>query len=136
MKIEHEGRTLATLVALGWFGLWMGLVSRSTLTATLKTIVFVQVLPWFAIILITGVVVPVVLFSGAWSNGGTPSQTFVNSWLPLLFAGLPAGLALAKDAFFWTMARRKLLRNFRDLAVRAVVPIRLVVAPPVIPTKP
>lgn len=130
------GRTLATLVALGWFGLWMGLVSRSTLTATLKTIVFVQVLPWFAIILITGVVVPVVLFSGAWSNGGTPSQTFVNSWLPLLFAGLPAGLALAKDVFFWTMARRKLLRNFRDLAVRAVVPIRLVVAPPMIPTKP
>ena len=35
----------ADLVALGWFGMWMGLVSRNARMATLKTIVFVQVLP-------------------------------------------------------------------------------------------
>jgi ABC-type transport system involved in multi-copper enzyme maturation permease subunit len=130
------GRTLATLVALGWFGLWMGLVSKNTLMATLKTIVFVQVLPWFAIILITGMALPLVLFSGVGASGGAPSQTFANSWLLLLFTALPAGLALTKGVFFWTMAQRKLLHNFRDLAVRAVVPIQSVVAPPVFPQKP
>src|SRR5258706_6611952 len=40
---------LANLVALTWFGMWMGLNSKTTNLATLKTIVFVQIIPWFAV---------------------------------------------------------------------------------------
>ncbi|MFO1511849.1 MAG: ABC transporter permease subunit [Verrucomicrobiota bacterium] len=130
-------QSLANLVTLGWFGLWMGLVSRSNLVAALKTIVFVFVIPSFAIALITGLVVPVVLFAGsARFNGSASSGTVMSYTFPLLITGLPIGLALIKDLFLWTMARRKLINSFRDLAVRAVVPIQSVVAPPVIPQKP
>ena len=39
--------TAANLLALCWFGMWMGLTSRTANMATLKTILFVQVIPWF-----------------------------------------------------------------------------------------
>jgi len=46
----------ANLVALAWFGMWMGLNSKNTNLATLKTILFVEVIPWF-----------VVVFTSAWA---------------------------------------------------------------------
>jgi hypothetical protein len=36
----------ANLAALMWFGMWMGLTSKNASMATLKTVVFVQVLSW------------------------------------------------------------------------------------------
>ena len=129
--------TLANLVALGWFGLWMGLVSSNARMATLKTIVFVEVIPWFAIALITGLGIPLVMFSSSWLNRNTgPSQTFMSVWFPFMVTVLPAGLALVKNAIFWQLARRKLTQGFRELAVRAVIPTPAVVGPPVIARKP
>ena len=105
--------------------------------ATLKTIMFVLVIPGLAIILISGLAIPLVMFLGSWlKKGGLPSQATMSFWFPFFFAALPAGLALAKDVLFWTLARRKLTHGFRELAVRAVIPVQTFVAPPVIPLKP
>lgn len=124
----------ANLVALGWFGLWMGLVSRNARMAMLKTIVFVMIIPWFAMAVLYWVLMMIVLSSGSWLVGGNQaSQDFMSFWFPILSVALPAVLALAKDAFFWTLARRKLSREFRELATRAVIPVHAVVAPPIIP---
>jgi hypothetical protein len=41
--------TFANLTALCWFGMWMGMTSRNSNLATLKTIAFVQIVPWFVI---------------------------------------------------------------------------------------
>ena len=60
MNAEQAGRvvlaalaavvtTVANLLALCWFGMWMGMTSRSANLATLKTILFVQIIPWFVI---------------------------------------------------------------------------------------
>ena len=43
--------TAANLLALCWFGMWMGMTSRSANLATLKTILFVEIIPWFVIAL-------------------------------------------------------------------------------------
>ena len=136
MSVIAIGVVMANLVALGWFGLWMGLISRNARLATLKTIVFVQVIPWLVIMLLAGMVVPLVLFSGSsWLGSGTgPSQRLLSYWLPILFTVFPAILTVAKDVFFWRLARRKLSRNFRELAVRAVTPIQPAISPPAIPS--
>ena len=49
--------TLFNLMALGWFGMWMGLTTRTANLATLKTILFVQVIPTLIITFGSGVVV-------------------------------------------------------------------------------
>lgn len=43
---------VADLVALGWVGMWLGLASKKTNQATMKTIFFVLALPWLAFFLI------------------------------------------------------------------------------------
>lgn len=128
--------TFANLAALAWFGLWMGLVSRNARMATLKTIVFVLVIPSLAIVFISGLAIPLLLFSGSWLNpGAVPSPRIINFWTPFLLSVLPAGLAVAKDVFLWTLAQRKLGEGFRDLAMRAVIPVPAFIAPPVIALK-
>ena len=129
----------ANLVALGWFGLWMGLVSKNAGMATLKTILFVEVLPWLAIMFISISAIPTVmrLLKGVVDYAGiASSQVMMNFWFPFMLMALPAGLALAKDVFFWRLARRKLTQGFREVAVRAVIPIQASVTPPVIFLKP
>jgi hypothetical protein len=49
--------TVANRMALCWFGMWMGMTSRSANLATLKTILFVQVIPSFVIAFGTNMVV-------------------------------------------------------------------------------
>jgi hypothetical protein len=51
-------------------------------------------------------------------------------WFPFLYTGLTVVLSLGKDIFFFIIARRKLYANFRDMAVRAVVPIQITIPPP------
>lgn len=121
------------LIALAWFGLWMGLTSKNTLTATLKTILFVQIIPWFVISFGSMMAIPLLMFATGWAaSSSAPSTTFVNIWMPLLLIGLPSVLTLAKDLFLWWLARKKLYGSFRQLAVRSVVPIRAVCVPPVL----
>ncbi len=123
--------TLANLAALGWFGLWMGLVSKNARIATLKTIVLVQVVPWF-VITVASSLIPLMLPS-LFRTGSTNSTFFV--WYSLLELVLTAGLSLAKDAFFISLARRKLLRDFRTLAMPAMAKLHSPFLPPIIAAK-
>jgi len=115
---------LANLCALGWFGMWMGLISKNTNAATLKTIVFVQIIPWFVITFASGLIIPLVLLpklmSRTFSVGAQPMV-----WYSLLTSGVGFLLALAKDVGFLFWARQKLYSDFRETAISAVAPIRV-----------
>ena len=120
---------VGNVAALCWFGMWMGLNSKNTHVATLKTIVFVQVIPWFvasfASTLIAGLLlVPMFLKS----NSGLTSSVFM--WFPLLSTVIIAILYLAKNLFFVVWARRNLLSKFRERATGNAIPIML---PPRLP---
>jgi hypothetical protein len=116
--------TMANLAAVAWFGLWMGMTSRNALMATLKTIVVVQIVPWFFITIAGGLLVPLVFLPTLLNSGqATISAAWFSFWYPLLSTGLTACLALGKDFFFWRWSRRKLISDFREQATRVVVPI-------------
>jgi len=125
----------ANLIALTWFGLWMGLTSKNTLTATLKTILFVQIIPWFVIYFLTVMIVPLIMFSGGWPNTTTqnnlPQSQMMLVLLPLHFTLVPTLLGLLKDFFFWYGVRKKLFGQFRQLAARSITPVQSSL-PPVI----
>lgn len=128
--------TVANLAAMGWFGLWMGMTSRNALLATLKTIVFVQIVPWFVVT----IAVPLVLLPVLIYGSGTGNDAFM-FWYPLLTTELAAVLSLGKDVFFWRWSRRKLMRDFREQATRVVAPVVIhlpaarIPAPPIIPAR-
>ncbi len=127
---------MANLYALCWFGLWMGLTSKSGHLAVLKTIVFVWIGPWFVITfassLILGLLMVVVMMP-SFTKGNTSQAAGLVVWYPLLAAALTVTLTLAKDILFAVWARRKLFADFRELAVRAVAPVRPTT--PATPTK-
>jgi len=108
---------VADLLALGWFGMWMGLTSKNVALATLKTIGFVQVLPWFAISFLSAYALMAVMMLSGFSGGTTYFM-----WVPAVVTGL---LYLAKDIAFLVWARGKLLGDFREVAARAAVPVRI-----------
>ena len=122
---------VANLAALSWFGMWMGLNSKSTNLAMLKTILFVQVIPWFVISFVSAFLVGLLMIS-AFARGGPPSAPRSMLWLPLLTSFVGTVLALAKDAGFIVWARRKLFSKFRERAAQAMAPIspRLPPLPP------
>ncbi len=137
--------TAANLVALIWFGLWMGLSSRNSLLATMKTVLFVQVIPWLVIGFASMMALPILAaLSGGWRSGA-PGTGWIE-WFPIISTGLMTVLSLAKDAIFWVLAQRRLVENFRATATCAIVPVvyRKFVppgpvpanVPPVIPTQP
>jgi len=136
--------SLANFVALMWFGLWMGLVSRNSLLATMKTIVFVQILPWL-VISFAGVMAFPILMAMFGGFGGGNSGTTLIEWYSLVSMVIVTGLTLGKDWLFWSLARQRLVNNFRATATQAVVPVvyrRIVpptapsTIPPVLPSSP
>ena len=82
--------SIAGLAAIAWFGMWMGLTNRKTSLAVLKTVCYVLVLPWialmFARIFITIGMIP-------FGIRGNPTLMEVFSTLII------AVLALGKDGF-------------------------------------
>jgi hypothetical protein len=109
--------TMGNLVALMWFGMWMGLISKNASLATLKTVVFVQVLPWLGIsfgagLIVLGLMLPRLFGSGPASG----SITF-----PFVMSGLNGLLILAKDIAFFAWSRNRLLSTFRAEAARLPV---------------
>jgi hypothetical protein len=127
--------TVANLIALGWFGMWMGVTSKSANLATLKTLVFVQIVPWFVISFASGVLMWLLLvrMMMPMMTKGTASVTVnIMAWYPSLNVALTAALSLAKDVFFTMWARRKLFLNFRERSAQAVSPVRssLPMSPP------
>ncbi|MSU59439.1 MAG: hypothetical protein EXS35_14920 [Pedosphaera sp.] len=127
--------TVANLIALCWFGMWMGLASKNARLATLKTLVFVWIAPLIVMTFASGIamyllIIPTMMGS---STGGSPK--WFSLWYPMITAALTTGLALAKDALFFFWARKKLLRDFREMATRAVAPV-CITATPVLPPVP
>lgn len=121
--------SITSFIAVTWFGLWMGLTSKNSLTGTLKTVVFVFVVPWFAISFATGLTVPLLMLSTGW--GGMNDSLM--RWFPFLMIGFNAVLVLVKNWVLWQLAWRKMSLNFRDTATRAALPVAPVsVLPPVI----
>ncbi|HEY6167020.1 MAG TPA: hypothetical protein VI454_03195, partial [Verrucomicrobiae bacterium] len=120
---------LANLAALAWFGMWMGLNSRNTNVATAKTILFVQVIPWFVISFASALVFPALMFSKVLSGNATAAIQNTVVWFPLIMAAVSTTLNLAKDIGFVTWSRRKLYAEFRERAAQAFAPIHPALPP-------
>jgi hypothetical protein len=131
--------TLAgNLLAVFWFGMWMGMTSRTANLATLKTVVFVQIIPWFVITLASYVVLGFVTYRFARSGTTLRPGWMMISW-PLVMAVVGAALALAKDAGFILWSRKRLHSALRERAgqgldrPRLTALPRLPVSPPPLP---
>jgi hypothetical protein len=120
--------TAANLLALCWFGMWMGMTSRSANLATLKTILFVQIIPWFAITFGVGIVAAMAMSGILIRSGPNPLASFV--WWPIVSVLLTAIVAVAKDIGFIVWSRNKLHSSFREEAARSLGQPRFVAPPP------
>jgi hypothetical protein len=136
--------TAANVVALCWFGMWMGMTSKTANLATLKTILFVQILPWFVLYFASSIVTMLVLFP-RFFKGGSTNPLLMVVWYPLISSAVAGAFTLAKDIAFFVWARRNLYCSFREQASHAIGQPRLVAppypplpvaAPPVIPAQP
>jgi hypothetical protein len=98
----------------------------------LKTILFVQIIPWFVIAfgagMVTAMVMSGIMFRGMSSGGPNPLVSFV--WWPILSAVLTAIVVVAKDIGFIVWSRNKLHSSFRDQAARSLGQPRFVTLPP------
>jgi len=133
-----------SLLALGWFGMWMGLTSRTANLATLKTIVFVQVIPWFVITFCSTMLMGLFMAQYAFRSSSTQPTSWL-VWWPLFSTVVSATLALTKDIAFIAWSRKKLHSSFRDQAATGgrqtglVATLHLPIAmpaPPVIAVQP
>jgi hypothetical protein len=128
----------ANLVAISWFGMWMGMTSKTNNLATLKTLVFVQVVPGMAISFASALVVPLMIMPLVLKGGLSPSsanawaKSFVTGWFPLVTLCLSTSFSLGKDLAFFIWARRMLYARFRHEATQSLSPF-LYLAPPPIP---
>jgi len=123
--------TAANLVALSWFGMWMGMTSKTNNLATLKTIVFVQLIPGLAAGFASALAVPLLLMP-AILKGGLLSSSAVPQmmvWVPLISIAVGALLNISKDIGFFVWSRRTLYSSFREQATRSLVPFRYVASP-------
>jgi ABC-type transport system involved in multi-copper enzyme maturation permease subunit len=110
--------TGANLLALMWVGMWMGLTSKSASIATLKTLLFVEVLPWFGISFASAALSGILMYRRI-QSAGVPSNNLIFIF-PLLMVGLSAALTLAKDAVLLVWARERLRSTFRTEAARSI----------------
>ena len=92
------------MFALGWFGMWMGLISRKINPAILKTLVFVDFLPALVLAFLQGLLMVGMSFAR------------VPVWVPSII--VVVGQVVA-DLTFIQIARRRLLTRFREILTRA-----------------
>ena len=128
--------TAANLLAICWFGMWMGMTSRSANLATLKTLLFVEIIPGLLIVyggyMVAGLVMSGLLFRGM-SPGGT--NPFVSlAWWPILSSLVAAVAVVAKDIGFIVWSRNKLHSSFRTQAAHILGQPRFVASSPLTPT--
>jgi hypothetical protein len=106
----HALVTLADLATLMWFGMWMGLVSKNANAATWKTLLFVQVIPWFALSVATALIIFLVAIPKF--RASTALMQFINTAIPV------AG-SLGIDWALFVFARRRLFSELRQRAAAA-----------------
>jgi ABC-type transport system involved in multi-copper enzyme maturation permease subunit len=130
--------TLASLVALGWFGMWMGTIWRRASLCALTTLAFVKIIPytlvWFCATLLTfAVIFPRVIGAGASGLGsGTPiNAEFVMIVMTMI---LPALLNVLVDVGLVIWSRQRLYATFRERAARELGPLRPPPPPPAPPS--
>ena len=99
----------ADLLALTWFGMWMGLTSKNANSAAWKTVLFVQVLPWIALTFASGIMT-VLMFAPR--LGGLSAA----AWTQYIVPAMGTAGSLAIDWWLFRFARRKLSS---ELAQRA-----------------
>lgn len=104
---------VADVIALYWVAMWAALSAKNQNRATIVTFSRVLILP----LAVFGVVeVMASLYSGLWSDTGwSPGWRFHLWWW--------FGLGIVADVAFGLMARRQLLRNFRQLATERSAPM-------------
>jgi hypothetical protein len=125
---------LANLVALVWFGMWMGLTVKTTHQAALRTLVFVQVIPWFVVTVVSAMLVTILLMPMLYKKAAfVTSAAPMLGWFPLLMAGTGLALCLTKDIGFALWARHKIHTEFRERSIGQVEALQL--APPLLPPK-
>lgn len=127
-------RAVANLLALFWFGLWMGLTSRTANLATGKTLLFVQVIPWFVITFGATILLGMVFFQTGRSGSANPV-----TWWPVANSIITTILSLLKDIGFITWSKQKLRSSLCEQAGRTHGQPRLASPsplPPPIPARP
>jgi hypothetical protein len=103
--------------ALTWLGLAVRMTSKNNNLATLKTVAFVQIIPWFLTTFASYMFTMVLMLPRlGFMSSGTSSQMM--NWFPLLLIGSGAVLTLGKDAGFVLWSRSQLYANFREQATR------------------
>jgi len=113
LQVANSASFVANVWALAWFGMWMGMSSQSTNMATLRTIAFVQVIPWFAITFLSAFVMPFFV----WRRVG---GTFSAAW-QMLLTSVPTFFVILKDIVLAWMARQRLHEDFRKLTLGVAV---------------
>lgn len=110
---------VANLAAIAWAGIWLGLVSKSANIATLKTLIYVQVIPAFIIGILSGIAIPILTFSTVGKPGGFSAARvgFLTAWLPLVLVSFNTLLSLMKDLLFVNWAQGHLHAEFRQRAI-------------------
>jgi hypothetical protein len=99
-QIHSAITSITTAVALGWFGMWMGLRSRKAHLAVIKTLVFVFVLPYIGLGLLQGILMFAFAFGGRMPDWLAPTASCV--------------LWVIKDVIFILASRRRLHTRFRE----------------------
>jgi hypothetical protein len=137
VAITHGVTALANLFALAWFGMWMGMTSKNASIATLKTLAFVQLIPWMAIGFASMMLTMLFLVPRLVKKVGNPAIFF--TWYPLINAAMLMLLSVGKDAAFVIWSRRKLHRDLRAQAcglrsIRVAAPSTPPALPPSVAT--
>jgi ABC-type transport system involved in multi-copper enzyme maturation permease subunit len=121
---------LVDLLALGWVGVWMGLTARNANLAVLKTLLFVQVLPWLASAFISPfMMMPMMFFAGVAGSAG-------QQWLLVVPMVLSELLWIGKDVIFIRWAQSRLETDLRILALPDSARVWAPPAPPPLPVAP
>jgi uncharacterized membrane protein YhaH (DUF805 family) len=125
------------LIALGWFGMWMGMTSRNVNFATLKTLLFVEIIPVMVIffcVQMFGALLFLPLLRQASSGTGSSSSMFII--FPIIKDITSCLLSVGKDIFFIVFARNRLFGAFREVASHSFDQPRGIIAPPIPPAIP
>lgn len=111
------------LAAVGWFGMWMGMTTRKTSLAVLKTICFVIVIPAIVLAFGQGMIMATFMV-------GKLMMFHWPFWINIATGGV---LSLAKNIFFIILARQRLYSGFRDAMLREARIPRIITPPPAPP---
>jgi hypothetical protein len=140
--------SLAGLATLAWVGMWMGLNSKNAGLATLRTLLWVKIIPVFVVSFVAGLasmlfMVPrlVKAAAGASAASGAAVPAGVTAAMvqfPLIMTAVSVVFYLVIDGCLIVWSRRRLLSSFRERAGTGVVQPTVVppLPPPAIPSIP